>query len=821
MEHKRASSRGDIHEMMQGQLETELRGRITIKSIAAVPADVREKIDRDRQKIEDLFKNWHLIISKSFRRDLNSLQHHYLSRGFNSVNANPYLRALNAEHFVDVLMEEVKYLVKNCTTFTPATSHLYVDLGRKVMLRYQIEMKVRNGIVDKTTQIYEKYCNILLNSNTTDNARQIWQRLEHDALKSGPSLNVDDQLWPNAVLLAIGKFLYNILLRDLKIDVSINQIGSMQRSKPYMVPVFYTLLRHRDKTLKEEIKVHPAFIKLYQHYEFGLLNIDANLIPMMSPPLPWTSPKIGAYLVMHSDLIRLPYVTQLQLERIRNSPKCNLYPVLDSLNQLARVPWKINTRILDVLIKVFNSGGSEKLNVAQPASIVDEELAKLYEKSESAKYQEIQKLKQRKSELYSIWCDALYRLSLANHYRDKKFWLPQNMDFRGRVYPLPPHLNHIGSDYSRCLFLFHEGRPLGKDGYRWLKLHCINLIGHKKKSPIAERLAYAEEVLDDIIDSADNPLTGRMWWAESEDPWQTLACCMEIADVSRCPDPAKHICHLPIHQDGSCNGLQHYAALGRDQIGAMSVNLSNMPKPQDVYAEVAAKVEKIRKFDALSGDETAIILKGFITRKVVKQVVMTTVYGVTRFGARLQIERQLKNLDNFPPDFVQQASIYLTKNTFVSLRAMFTSAKEIQDWFTQCARLISGIRLQHVEWITPLGLPVFQPYSKPPSNSAIASKYTEKSKARLKDMPNMAKQKNAFPPNFIHSLDSTHMMLTSLNCEKAGILFVSVHDCFWTHPSSVTEMNKICRNQFVLLHSQPILEDLSNFFVKKYGFDSK
>lgn len=32
--------------------------------------------------------------------------------------------------------------------------------------------------------------------------------------------------------------------------------------------------------------------------------------------------------------------------------------------------------------------------------------------------------------------------------------------------------------------------------------------------------------------------------------------------------------------------------------------------------------------------------------------------------------------------------------------------------------------------------------------------------------PDTVKQKNAFPPNFIHSLDSTHMMLTSLYCYR-------------------------------------------------------
>ena len=33
-------------------------------------------------------------------------------------------------------------------------------------------------------------------------------------------------------------------------------------------------------------------------------------------------------------------------------------------------------------------------------------------------------------------------------------------------------------------------------------------------------------------------------------------------------------------QDGSCNGLQHYAALGRDVLGGRSVNVLPSEKPQ-------------------------------------------------------------------------------------------------------------------------------------------------------------------------------------------------------------------------------------------------
>ncbi|GFU85187.1 DNA-directed RNA polymerase, mitochondrial [Trichonephila clavipes] len=85
------------------------------------------------------------------------------------------------------------------------------------------------------------------------------------------------------------------------------------------------------------------------------------------------------------------------------------------------------------------------------------------------------------------------------------------------------------------------------------------------------------------------------------------------------------------------------------------------------------------------------------------------------------------------------------------------------------------------------------------------------------ESPNIRKQKNGFAPNFIHSLDASHMMLTSLFCQRKGFTFVSVHDCYWTHALTVEIMNKICREQFVALHKEPILEDLSAFFLDKYA----
>lgn len=87
-----------------------------------------------------------------------------------------------------------------------------------------------------------------------------------------------------------------------------------------------------------------------------------------------------------------------------------------------------------------------------------------------------------------------------------KIYQPHNVDFRGRAYPIPPHLNHIGDDLSRGLLMFAEGKPLGERGLRWLKIHLSNLYGYDKAN-FDEREQFVMDRLDEVFDSATKPLT--------------------------------------------------------------------------------------------------------------------------------------------------------------------------------------------------------------------------------------------------------------------------------------------------------------------------
>jgi DNA-directed RNA polymerase len=147
------------------------------------------------------------------------------------------------------------------------------------------------------------------------------------------------------------------------------------------------------------------------------------------------------------------------------------------------------------------------------------------------------------------------------------------------------------------------------------------------------------------------------------------------------------------------------------------------------------------------------------------------------------------------------SSIVADKQVLSCIGDLFSGAKNIMDWLTTSARLIarsippsrveeasemlttstrkstgsssaaSKTRLAKelmtsVVWTTPLGLPVVQPYRKAVKKqvmTALQTVYISDPSAPSEVSPQ--KQATAFPPNFIHSLDATHMLLTAMKCK--------------------------------------------------------
>jgi len=343
--------------------------------------------------------------------------------------------------------------------------------------------------------------------------------------------------------------------------------------------------------------------------------------------------------------------------------------------------------------------------------------------------------------------------------------------------------------------------------------------------------------------TAENPLgEASKWWSKADCPLQTIAICIELSSACSCPDPTQYMTNVPVHQDGSCNGLQHYAALGRDSLGGAQVNLTPSTRPQDVYSGVCdlvrLKIDKAacqddvhhqdiqeKDYNQSSNEkDMAIKLQGVVDRKVVKQTVMTSVYGVTFIGAKEQIMGRLKEKQQFAetdPLEISRLAHYVTKLTFESLGEVFSGATQSMDWLSRCAQTITKSG-NPVRWTTPLGLPVVQPYRR------IRQRRVRTTLAELSigseacdDPVHKERQRMGFPPNYVHSLDSTHLLMTALACQEAGIEFAAVHDSYWTHPGKIETLNTILRETFIELHEPELLQELYDSFVSKYTSDMR
>lgn len=592
------------------------------------------------------------------------------------------------------------------------------------------------------------------------------------------------------------------------------------------------------------IQAHPYFAvqtaATSELFETGLC-----LFPMLCEPKPWTTPKSGGFLNDMAPLVRTEdldltykYLTQAHLTGQLNS-------TYESLNALGKTAWMVESEMADVLDKAMRIPDGylnipptlEKIKEKPGPEIPNEAdfdndrelyLARGKYHTEKRKL----KLENANARSQRIFYNMTANLAKALAKHGDMVYYPATMDFRSRVYPAVSLLSYQGEDLVRSLLVFWEAKPLGKHGFGWLKYQLANLYS-KQFMSMEELEKFVAENENSIRASAEAPFD-QTWWTEGDHPWQVLQLSKEITKIWNFNGNTENwMCRIPIHMDGTCNGLQHYAALGANVEAARSVNLVPSETKSDVYLAVLKLVKQRVEKDRESSDpEIASRAKessGFLTRKLIKQTVMTTVYGVTRFGAFRQINEKLsaaveEQSVTMTADRESELLLYVAKCVLEAVGELFGEARSIQRFLMQntfrCIssfdkRLLSHYpavdffdtkRRKPMMWTTLSGFPVIQNYRK--DNIKYIQTVLQillLRKSSSNSPVDVRKQMNAVAPNFIHSLDAIHLMMTNLAAQSSNIAFATVHDSFWTHPCDVEVLSTLIREQFVRLHSSDVL----------------
>lgn len=778
-----------------------------------------QKLAPNLPYMKSLFLGWFEPL-----RDAIAAEQKLCDEGKNRGAYAPFFDQLPAEMMAVITMHKLMGLLMTgggtgSARVVQAASHIGEAIEHEARIHRFLEKTKKNnalsgsleetaGDIMKERERLRKKVKILMKKQKLQQVRKIVKQQD------------DEKPWGQDNLVKVGCRLIQILMETAYIQPPNDQLDDCPPDiRPAFVHTFKTLETVKGSRRYGVIQCDPLVRK---GLDKSARHMVIPYMPMLVPPQNWSGYDKGAYLFLPSYIMRTHGAKQ-QREAVKRVPKKHLEPVFQALDTLGNTKWRVNKRVLGILDRIWASGG-------RLADLVDREDVPLPEEPDTEDEAEIKKwkwkvkaAKKENCERHSQRCDIELKLAVARKMKDEDgFYYPHNLDFRGRAYPMHPYLNHLGSDLCRGILEFSEGRPLGKSGIRWLKIHLANVYGGGvDKLSYEGRAAFSENHVEDIFDSADRPLEGKRWWLGAEDPFQCLATCINISEALRSPSPETTISHMPIHQDGSCNGLQHYAALGRDKLGAAAVNLVTGDKPADVYSGIAARVLDIMKRDADKDPATdpnvmrARLLINQVDRKLVKQTVMTSVYGVTYIGARDQIKRRLKERGAIEDDNeLFAAACYAAKTTLTALGEMFEAARSIMSWLGDCAKIIATEN-QPVRWTTPLGLPVVQPYRKL-GRHLIKTSLQILTLQRETDKVMVKRQRTAFPPNFVHSLDGSHMMMTAIACKEAGLSFAGVHDSYWTHACDVDQMNRILREKFVELYDAPILENLLESFQQSF-----
>ncbi|TID29695.1 hypothetical protein CANINC_001708 [Pichia inconspicua] len=770
-----------------------------------------------------------IVTAKANKKDLPK---HEYARLNEKLSYGPFLNLMSAPKLATIsILESMKSIVTSDINRGVPVSKLVMGIGKGIELEYKAEKILANDVdvhknfkTIKNTPEFKKFLR-------SSKAAQLVENVEKSAMNNNKLSTESNSLsWDPESLCRIGSLLLSFLLQIAKVEVK----GVDPRSgetKTALAPAFYHTYDFQNGGRIGVIKLNAGFANKLGKDRLDQ-SIQAQYLPMVCKPRPWTSYNDGGYFLKRVSVLRAKNAPEQAAYAKAAAVNGKIDRVLQGLNNLGNTPWTVNKRMLELITKVWNTGESFlEIPKAEENLVLPEPPKRGCEAIEVFKYRRTcTELCNEFSKNRSMRCDMNYKLEIARAFVGERIFFPHSLDFRGRAYPVPPNFNHLGNDMSRSLLKFWKGKELGPQGLRWLKIHLSNLMG-KDKISLNERAAFIDENIELIKDSVKDPLNGQGWWKSADKPWQFLAAAIELVEALKLPDPTKYISFQPIHQDGTCNGLQHYAALGGDIEGARQVNLIPADRPSDVYTHVSNSVLRAVLKDKENGVPEAASTLPIIGRKIVKQTVMTSVYGVTYVGARAQITKRLKEIE-FDEDLISECSKYLTEKVFTAIRELFDGAHAIQDWLALAARRISkSIRLDvepeegdefisSVIWTSPLGLPVVQPYRTLKNRAVKTNMQTfiisdpygvKKVDAR--------KQANGFPPNFIHSLDATHMLLSVNKCSEYGLSFSSVHDSYWTHAADVDIMNHVLREEFIKLHQNNLVEKLKNEFERRYeGF---
>ena len=589
--------------------------------------------------------------------------------------------------------------------------------------------------------------------------------------------------------------------------------------------------------------------------------------PMTVPPVPWQTYKdltnldparrtAGVYLdAALGGLVPLVRgANPQQQEMLYNGIKDgSMDPMMRALNAIQATPFAINTPILEAVAWCWDNNfvagkfpHSKELDALEFPANYDQ----LPEKAKKRWRLKARRRVKRNKSIKGGIAQMNQDLRVASELVDIPFYVGASWDFRGRVYPVST-FNHCRSDHIKHMMVLANKELVGEQGALWIALKVADLgdFGKISKQSLQARLEWTEanlrkivEVAQDFKLSFEGTDDTKLYWSDADKPFGFLAACIELTNYLA--DPLNYESGFPCGLDGSNSGLQHFSALALNEVEGSYVNLVPSDKPADLYETVAAVVREAIDNDTnytVHGRNLKPVIKAWqefrVGRKTLKRNVMTKNYGSNLYGFKQQIIDDFmepindlidegkpwqghtvnpfeveafnkKTGESRGPDEGRLAADYLSRKSWTAVNTVVKGANEGMAFIQALCQACSK-EDKLMSWVTPLGFPVVNRYTKLLSKPIKVFLYDREFKSlkrtqvTLKNpdgrLVDRRKAEASCAANHTHSLDSNHLHATVLKClDNYGIKdFFLIHDSFATTPARTGDLYYAIREAFI------------------------
>ena len=413
-------------------------------------------------------------------------------------------------------------------------------------------------------------------------------------------------------------------------------------------------------------------------------------------------------------------------------------------------------------------------------------------------------------------------LKQAQQFADHTLYCPVTADYRGRLYSVG-ELTYQGDHLSRALTHFKPSEPLTPDGLDWC-LRSAAAAHQGRHLTFDKRLDWAKQNLS-LIKAVGQETECPSQASNASDPWRFIASSRAIA--THLNDPSTPI-GLPIYFDQSCSGLGHIAALQRDYTSAQRTRLCSGPEANvDLYTLVAQALTHQAQLDLHAPPLTSggkpcqhtkararFWLKNKISRGVIKEVIISTPYGITFWGIRQLITAQLMRKTNSTDPktllrFVDGPAIYLAKAFATVLNPYLQNANDLKAWLKLCANTIAKTN-SPLHFTSPNGL-IIRDAELTTTKKEFPTVLNGRKFAYHHITPDSSSKINSrsltsrIVPNYIHSLDASLCTSVINQFQVLDLPICSIHDCFATTPNHAAVLHSTLLQSINHLHQTPWL----------------